>query len=165
MPEHLRSDNGPEFVAKPDRHRLARVNVETLNIEPGSPWENGYCESFNGKLRDEFLNGELFYTLKEAQVPTEQWRRNYNGFRPHSALGYQPPAPQALSPHQSEAASTPLQRLQTGIPTPINVSPTEAASSGQATSTAAACALIDDCAAYYDTVRVHSSPGYLTPAA
>lgn len=127
VPEHLRSDNGPEFVAKSVRHWLARVNVETLYIEPGSPWENGYCESFNGKLRDEFLNGELFYTLKEAQVLTEQWRRHYNGFRPHSALGYQPPAPDALRPRQSKAASAALLRLQTGIPTPINVSSTKAA--------------------------------------
>ena len=86
-PEHLRSDNGPEFTAKLVRRWLARVGIETLYIEPGSPWENGYNESFNGKLRDEFLNGEIFYTLPEAVVLVEQWRRLYNTARPHSALG------------------------------------------------------------------------------
>jgi putative transposase len=74
------------------------VGTKTLYIEPGSPWENGYCESFNGKLRDEFLNGEIFYSLKEAQVLTERWRVEYNTERPHSALGYRPPAPQAILP-------------------------------------------------------------------
>src|SRR5437763_13707366 len=69
-----------------------------LYIEPGSPWENGYCESFNGKLRDEFLNGEIFYSLKEAQILTERWRVEYNTQRPHSALGFRPPAPQAIIP-------------------------------------------------------------------
>ena len=95
-PEHIRSDNGPEFVAEELRKWLAKVGTGTLYIEPGSPWENGYCESFNGKLRDECLNGEIFYSLKEAQVVIEQWRVQYNTVRPHSALGYRPPAPQAI---------------------------------------------------------------------
>jgi transposase InsO family protein len=95
VPDYLRSDNGPEFVAKAVREWLAKVGVQTLFIEPGSPWENGYVESFNGKLRDELLNGEIFYTLKEAQVLIEWWREEYNEIRPHSALGYRPPAPAA----------------------------------------------------------------------
>jgi putative transposase len=94
-PEHIRSDNGPEFTARVVRQWLKRLGVQTLFIEPGSPWENGYNESFNGKLRDELLNGELFYTLKEAQVLIEKWRLEYNTFRPHSSLNYHPPAPQA----------------------------------------------------------------------
>jgi putative transposase len=98
IPEHIRSDNGPEFVAKELRSWLAKVGTGTLYIEPGSPWENGYCESFNGKLRDECLNGEIFYSLKEAQVVIEKWRVLYNTLRPHSALGYRPPAPVACSP-------------------------------------------------------------------
>jgi transposase InsO family protein len=97
IPEHMRSDNGPEFVAKDLRKWLGNVGTGTLYIEPGSPWENGYCESFNGKLRDECLNGEIFYSLKEAQVVVEQWRVEYNTRRPHSALGYRPPAPAAYS--------------------------------------------------------------------
>ena len=96
-PEHIRSDNGPEFVAKAVRHWLGRVGVQTLFIEPGSPWENGYCESFNGKLRDELLNTEVFYTLREARVLVERWRRHYNAVRPHSALGWRPPAPEAFA--------------------------------------------------------------------
>ena len=98
IPEHLRSDNGPEFVAKELREWLGKLGTGTLYIEPGSPWENGYCESFNGKLRDECLNGELFYSLKEAQIVIEEWRVQYNTVRPHSALGYRPPAPGAYSP-------------------------------------------------------------------
>ena len=97
-PEHIRSDNGPEFTAKVVRNWLERIGVQTLFIEPGSPWENGYNESFNGKLRDEVLNGEIFYTLKEAQIIIERWRQEYNTFRPHSSLGYRPPAPEALLP-------------------------------------------------------------------
>jgi transposase InsO family protein len=100
IPEHIRSDNGPEFIAKELRKWLGNLGTRTLYIEPGSPWENGYCESFNGKLRDEFLNGEIFYSLKEAQILTERWRVEYNTVRPHSALGYKPPAPQAISPKQ-----------------------------------------------------------------
>ena len=96
IPEHIRSDNGPEFIAERLRKWLSAVGAKTLYIEPGSPWENGYCESFNGKLRDECLNGEIFYSLKEAQVVIEQWRVHYNTVRPHSSLGYRPPAPQAI---------------------------------------------------------------------
>jgi len=97
-PEHLRSDNGPEFTARLVRRWLARVGVQTLFIQPGSPWENGYNESFNGKLRDEFLNGAIVYPLPEAVVLVEQWRRVYNTVRPHSACGGLPPAPEALKP-------------------------------------------------------------------
>jgi len=97
-PAHIRSDNGPEFTAKAVRSWLGRIGVKTLFIEPGSPWENGYNESFNGKLRDEVLNREIFYTLKEAQVIIERWRQEYNTFRPHSSLGYLPPAPEAIVP-------------------------------------------------------------------
>ena len=97
-PEYLRSDNGPEFTAKLVRRWLGHVGVETLFIEPGSPWENGYNESFNGKLRDELLNGEIFYSLAQAAVLVEQWRREYNTVRPHSACGGFPPAPEAIKP-------------------------------------------------------------------
>jgi len=95
-PEYIRSDNGPEFTAKAVRGWLARVAVKTLFIEPGSPWENGYNESFNGKLRDELLAREIFYALHEARVLIEDWRNLYNQFRPHSSLGYRPPAPAAI---------------------------------------------------------------------
>lgn len=93
VPENVRSDNGAEMTARRVRSWLATVGTQPLFIEPGSPWENGYCESFNGKLRDECLNGEIFYSLKEAQVIIESWRNHYNTVRPHSALGYRPPAP------------------------------------------------------------------------
>ena len=96
--EYLRSDNGPEFTAKLVRRWLGRVGVETLFIEPGSPWENGYNESFNGKLRDELLNGEIFYSLAQAAVLVEQWRREYNTVRPHSSCRGFPPAPEAIKP-------------------------------------------------------------------
>lgn len=99
-PDHIRSDNGSEFTAKAVRDWLHRVEVKTLYIAPGSPWENGYNESFNGKLRDELLNGEIFYSLKEAQVLVERWRRHYNSIRPHSALAYRPPAPEAIRHHR-----------------------------------------------------------------
>ena len=95
VPEHIRSDNGPEFVAKDLRKWLNDTGAQTLYIEPGSPWENGYCESFNSKLRDEFLNGEIFYSIKELRVLAERWRVHYNTVRPHSSLGYKPPAPEA----------------------------------------------------------------------
>jgi putative transposase len=94
-PEYVRSDNGSEFTAKVVRRWLSHIGVQTLYIEPGSPWENGYNESFNGKFRDELLNGEIFYTLKEAQVLIERWRLEYNTIRPHSSLNYRPPAPEA----------------------------------------------------------------------
>jgi transposase InsO family protein len=105
IPENIRSDNGPEFVAEELRKWLGNVGTGTLYIEPGSPWENGYCESFNGKLRDECLNGEIFYSLKEAQVVIEQWRVEYNTRRPHSALGYRPPAPVAVAPRMAALRS------------------------------------------------------------
>lgn len=91
IPEHIRSDNGPEFIARNLVKWLKDIGVKTLFIEPGSPWENGYVESFNGKMRDQLLNGEIFYTLYEAQVIIERWRRHYNEVRPHSSLGGKPP--------------------------------------------------------------------------
>ena len=103
-PEYLRSDNGPEFTAKAVRDWLDRLGVRTLFIEPGSPWENGYVESFNGKLRDELINREIFDTLLEARIIVEKWRREYNQVRPHSSLAYLPPAPEAIQP--SYASST-----------------------------------------------------------
>ena len=96
IPEHIRSDNGPEFTAKAIRGWLSRLGVKTLFIEPGSPWENGYIESFNGKLRDELLNREVFTTLLEAKILVEEWRKEYNQIRPHSSIGYRPPAPEAI---------------------------------------------------------------------
>jgi transposase InsO family protein len=95
---HIRSDNGPEFTAKEVRRWLSRLGIKTLFIELGSPWENGYIESFNGKLRDELLNGEIFTTLLEAKVLLANWRREYNQIRPHSSLGNRPPAPEAIRP-------------------------------------------------------------------
>jgi transposase InsO family protein len=97
-PAHIRSDNGPEFTAALVRGWLERLEVGTLFIEPGSPWENGYNESFNGKLRDELLNLEVFTSVAEARVLVEAWRREYNEVRPHSSLGYRPPAPEAVQP-------------------------------------------------------------------
>jgi transposase InsO family protein len=96
VPSHIRSDNGPEFIAQALRDWIAAVGARTAYIMPGSPWENGYCESFNSKLRDELLNGEIFYTLNEAKIIIERWRRHYNTIRPHSSLGYKPPAPEAV---------------------------------------------------------------------
>jgi len=93
--DHIRSDNAPEFTAIGVREWLGRIGVKTLFIEPGSPWENGYIESFSGKLGDELLDREIFDTLLEAKILTERWRREYNTVRPHSSLGYQPPAPDA----------------------------------------------------------------------
>ena len=98
VPNYIRSDNGPEMIAGNLRDWLKNVGARTLYIQPGSPWENGYCESFNGKRRDELLNGEIFYTLKEAQVVLEMWRKDFNTRRPHSSLGYRPPAPEAILP-------------------------------------------------------------------
>ena len=108
MPAHIRSDNGPEFAATAVRAWLARLRVGTLFIEPGSPWENGCCESFNGKLRDELLDREIFCSLREAQVLIEAWRRHYNTIRPHAALGYRPPAPAAPRRPGPARASPPL---------------------------------------------------------
>jgi transposase InsO family protein len=112
VPGYIRSDNGPEFTAQAVRDWLKAVGVKTLYIEPGSPWENGYVESFNGKLRDELLNREVFETLKEAQVLIERWRREYNQRRPHSALAYRPPAPEARFPRSQVLASIPWSGLQ-----------------------------------------------------
>ena len=98
LPEHIRSDNGSEFIARTVRDWLKRMKVKTLYIEPASPWENGYIESFNSKLRDELLNRELFYNMAEAKVLIERWRKEYNQIRPHSALGYRPPAPETKMP-------------------------------------------------------------------
>ena len=97
-PAFIRSDNGPEFVAQAVRDWIAAVGAKTAYIEPGSPWENGYCESFNGRKRDELLNGEILYSLREAQIIIEEWRKHYNTKRPHSALGYRPPAPETIIP-------------------------------------------------------------------
>ena len=113
-PEHIRSDNGAEFTAQAVRDWLNRLGVKTLFIQPGSPWENGYNESFNGKLRDELLNTEIFHTLKEAQVLIERWRQHYNTIRPHSSLGYRPPAPQAILPRPAVQAYATLQPAQQG---------------------------------------------------
>jgi len=98
VPEHVRSDNGPEFIATNLRMWFEQLELKPLFITPGSPWENGYIESFNGKVRDELLKGELFYSLKEAQVLIEKWRVHYNTKRPHSSLGYKPPAPETFTP-------------------------------------------------------------------
>jgi len=98
MPEHIRSDNGLEFTARVICRWLNRLGVKTLFIEQGSPWENGYIESFNGKLRDELLNSKTFYTLIEAKILIEQWRREYNQIPLHSSLNYQPPAPETKIP-------------------------------------------------------------------
>lgn len=108
VPGHVRSDNGPEFIAKAVREWIVAVGAKTAFIEPGSPWENGYCESFNSKLRDELLNGEIFYSLAEAKVIIEAWRRYYNTERPHSSLGYKPPATEAIIwPEPSRGSAPP----------------------------------------------------------
>ena len=104
-PAHIRSDNGSEFIATAVQKWLGQVGVKTLYITPGSPWENGYNESFNGSLRDELLNGEIFYSLAEAKVLIEAWRSHYNTVRPHSSLGYRPPAPEAATPPLSASGS------------------------------------------------------------
>jgi len=113
-PDHIRSDNGSEFTATAVRDWLPRVGVQTLFIEPGSPWENGYNESFNGKLRDELLNGEIFTTLHEAKVLIERWRQHYNTVRPHSSLGYKPPVPEAILPHPAGLPYATLRSAQQG---------------------------------------------------
>jgi len=98
FPRYIRSDNGSEFIAETVKAWLGKLGIQTLYIEPGSPWENGYIESFNGKMRDELLNREIFNTLYEARVLLERWRRDYNEVRPHSSLGYKPPAPVTIMP-------------------------------------------------------------------
>ena len=108
----MRSDNGSEFTVKIVREWLGKVGVQTLFIEPGSPWENGYVESFNGKLCDELLNGEIFHAMKEGKVLIEQWRRHYNTVRPHSSLGYRPPAPEAIATPAAGPPSAALRAAQ-----------------------------------------------------
>ncbi len=117
-PDHIRSDNGAELTAKAVREWLARVGVKTLHIAPGNPWENGDNESFNGKLGDELLDGEIFHSLNEARVPIERWRHHYNTVRPHSALGYRLPAPQAIAPRRTDPACA-MDGLQPDQPFPI----------------------------------------------
>jgi putative transposase len=98
IPTYVRSDNGPEFIAEAVQKWIAAVGAKTAYIAPGSPWENGYVESFNARLRDELLNGEIFYSLREAQIVIESWRRHYNAVRPHASLNYKPPAPEVFVP-------------------------------------------------------------------
>lgn len=112
IPDHIRSDNGAEFTATAVRAWLEKMEVKPTYIEPGSPWENGYNESFNGKLRDELLDRELFDTLYEAQVLIERWRVHYNTRRPHSSLGYRPPAPQTILPKPFDMPYAELQPYQ-----------------------------------------------------
>ncbi|MPR64863.1 IS3 family transposase [Ochrobactrum intermedium] len=107
VPEHIRSDNGPEFIATAVQDWITAVGAKTAYIAPGSPWENGYIVSFNARLRDELLDGEIFYTLKEARIIVESWRRHYNTVRPHGALGYKPPAPEVFIPAFARAALQP----------------------------------------------------------
>ena len=107
-PEYIRSDNGPEFIAGIVRDWIKAVGAKTAYITPGSPWENGYVESFNARFRDELLNGEIFTSLKEAKILIEQWRQHYNTIRPHSALGFRPPAPETLIPPSESGGSAPL---------------------------------------------------------
>jgi len=114
VPVHIRSDQGPEFIAEAVKAWITGVGAKTAYIEKASPWENGYVESFNGKLRDELLNGEIFYTLAEARVLIEAWRRHYNTRRPHSSLGYRPPAPETIAMPSRPSGSAAL-RLQAGL--------------------------------------------------
>lgn len=123
VPEHIRSDNGPEFVAKAVRKWIHAVGAKTAYIAPGSPWENGYVESFNARLRDELLNGELFYTLTEARIIIESWRRHYNSVRPHSSLGYKPPAPEVFVPNHA-AWPSPLVKAAPTAPLALALRPT-----------------------------------------
>jgi transposase InsO family protein len=113
VPGHIRSDNGPEFIAEAVQMWIAAVGSKTAYIAPGSPWENGYVESFNARLRDELLNGEIFYSLREAQIVIESWRRHYNAVRPHASLGYTPPAPEVFV---SALAAWPLSRATPAPP-------------------------------------------------
>jgi putative transposase len=111
IPGHIRSDNGPEFVAEAVQEWIRAMGAKTAYIERGSPWENGYIESFNARLRDELLDGEIFYSLREAQIVIESWRRHYNCVRPRAALGYKPPAPEVFVPA--------LAAWPTALPRPI----------------------------------------------
>ena len=109
IPEHIRSDNGPEFLAKAVQQWIGAVGAKTAYITPGSPWENGFIESFNARLRDELLNGEIFYTVREAQIVIESWRCHYNRVRPHASIGYRPPAPEVFVPALAAWPATPPQ--------------------------------------------------------
>ena len=121
VPEHIRSDNGPEFVAKAVQDWVRAVGAKTAYIERGSPWENGFIESFNARLRDELLDGEIFYSLAEARIVIESWRRHYNTVRPHGSLGYKPPAPEVFIP--AFAARAALQ-LRSATPPALAERPT-----------------------------------------
>ena len=120
VPGYIRSDNGPEFLAKAVQDWIAAVGARTAYIAPGSPWENGYVESFNARLRDELLDGEIFFTLKEAQIVIESWRRHYNAIRPHASLGYRPPAPEVFVP---ALAAWPSARPQTAPTATLPLAP------------------------------------------
>ena len=120
VPGHIRSDNGAEFVAKAVQAWITAVGAKTAYIEPGSPWENGYVESFNARLRDELLNGEIFYTLREAQIIIESWRRHYNAVRPHASLGYRPPAPEVFVP---AFAAWPAAQAGSALPATLPLAP------------------------------------------
>jgi transposase InsO family protein len=115
VPGHVRSDNGAEFIAKAVQEWITAVGAKTAYIAPGSPWENGFIESFNARLRDELLDGEIFYSLKEAKIVVESWRRHYNTLRPHGSLGYKPPAPEVFVPAMSARAA---QQRQPPAPQP-----------------------------------------------
>jgi len=120
VPGHVRSDNGPEFIAKAVQEWIAAVGAKTAYIAPGSPWENGYIESFNARLRDELLDGEIFYTLKEAKIVIESWRRHYNAVRPHASLGYRAPAPEVIVP---ALAAWPATQSQPAPPATLPLEP------------------------------------------
>ena len=120
VPGHIRSDNGPEFVARAVQDWIRAVGARTAYIERGSPWENGFIESFNARLRDELLDGEIFYTLKEAQIVIESWRRHYNAVRPHASLDYRPPAPEVFVP---ALAAWPSVRIQTAPTATLPLAP------------------------------------------
>ena len=115
-PDYIRSDNGPEFIALTLRKWISDVGTQTAYIEPGSPWENGFCESFNSKLRDELLNLEVFSSLREAEVLIESWRQHFNTVRPHSSLRYTPPAPEAILPRSGKVALWPGAPALEGAP-------------------------------------------------
>jgi len=123
VPEHIRSDNGPEFVAKAVQEWIRTVGAKTAYITPGSPWENGYIESFNARMRDELLNGEIFYTLNEARIIIESWRRHYNTVRPHASLGYKAPAPEVFVPSLA-AGPSPLVTAAPTAPLDLAMRPT-----------------------------------------
>ena len=115
VPGHIRSDNGAEFIAKAVQEWITAVGAKTAYIAPGSPWENGFIESFNARLRDELLDGEIFYSLKEAKIVIESWRRHYNTLRPHGSIGYKPPAPEVFVSAMSVRAAPPPQPTASSV--------------------------------------------------